>query len=95
MIVIFVYKYAYKDREEKFKIFCIEVEKKYIPFIMVVLVIVFAFDQFVCIGLAVVFGYVQFGLFGRHFVSLPIGFYKKVESCIPKCIKSLKCFKRI
>jgi len=77
------------------KIACFEIPKKYIPFVIIILAFIFAFDQFICIGLSVVFGYLQFGLYGKHFISLPLGFYRKFESCIPQIIKSREDFKNI
>lgn len=57
--------------------------KKYIPFAIIILSVIFAFDQFICIALSIVFGYAQFGLYGRNFITLPLSFYKKIESCLP------------
>jgi len=75
LIIIFTFKFAFKDELDDFKLFCIPIPKKYLPFIIVGATFIYGYWQFLSLLIAVGLGYLQFCILKTHLIRLPLSFY--------------------
>lgn len=84
LIIIFIFKITHKDELEDFKLFCIPIPKKYLPFIIIGLTFFIGFGRYLSFLIAIGLGFLQFNVLKTHFIRLPLTFYQLFDKIMPK-----------
>lgn len=93
IILVYEFQYAAINPEERRQFCCFPflVKNKHFPWIIMALFCILS-NEFYCFLCAGLIGYVEASVIKKSLIRLPLGFYYKLEACLPNSIKKRSDF---